>query len=219
MVDVDKDDRLATFLEQMGKKLGPGDGHRVDFEFLRDSGAKLGILVTRRDIKDFRVHDFNDSIKQMLKLSVKKDGKNTVVDLEGQIDETFSLEQELPDPEGPLDLYCAKINRINSIGVKKWILYLQGIMKKTEIRFFELSPAVVEQFNLISNFGANGTVMSLALPYECKSCQNLFCVVKLRSELVQTQGKLSTEKCPKCGNLTAEFDDIPEEYLHFLHLG
>ena len=154
----------------------------------------------------------------MLKLTVEMQAQHAVVTLEGQVDETCHLAEELPAPGPTLDLNCAKINRINSTGVKKWMLYLQGIMKKTQIRFLEISPAMVEQFNLISNFGANGEVVSILLPYECGKCSQGFSVVKTVPELKKAHGELGKEKCPKCGDLECEFDDLPEEYLQFLNI-
>jgi hypothetical protein len=157
-------------------------------------------------------------MKWMLNLSVEVKGKNTLVTLEGQIDETFSLEKELPEPGESLDLNCLKINRINSTGVKKWMQYLQSIMKKSKIKFLAVSPALIEQFNLISNFGANGEVVSIALPYGCTKCGSVFTVVKTVSELTKIHGQVGNEKCPHCGDLNSEFDDVPEEYLSFLEI-
>jgi hypothetical protein len=154
----------------------------------------------------------------MLKISVDVQGKFTTATLEGQIDETFSMATDLPSPGANLDIHCAKINRINSTGVKKWMLYIQGIMKWCEVRFFAISPAMVEQFNLISNFGGTGEVMSVLLPYECGQCGENFSTVRTVAELRLIHGQIHFDKCPKCANAKAEFDDIPEEYLQFLKI-
>lgn len=153
----------------------------------------------------------------MLNLTVEIQGTKTIVHLEGQVDETFSLEKEMPVLRETLELNCAKINRMNSTGVKKWMIFLNSISKQTKIRFVSVSPAMVEQFNLISNFGSNGEVVSVLLPYECVKCGNTFSIVKTVPELLKAKLQISPEKCPKCGDDHSEFDDLPEEYLQFLN--
>jgi hypothetical protein len=150
-------------------------------------------------------------------LDVKKiqGTSRTVVSLDGVVDESFNL-SELTDLQKNSDFFCMGVRRINSTGIKKWINYFNGLReKKYAFTFHQLSPGLVEQFNLISNFGCGGTVVSVTLPYTCKSCGTANPVIKEKSEVVGIDLEKVDWPCASCGQTALEFDDLADEYLNF----
>ncbi|MFZ9595852.1 MAG: hypothetical protein ACO3A2_07210 [Bdellovibrionia bacterium] len=146
----------------------------------------------------------------------EKKGDTLVVRLIGSIEENVVFEKEIGVPPQNMDLYCKEISRINSVGVKSWIKYFQSCQSKgTKLRFFECSPPIVEQLNLISNFSGNGLVESIFVPFNCRNCQAELLGLFRCEDIKKMKFKIPLLKCNKCGG-DAEFDDIPEEYFEFL---
>ena len=150
-------------------------------------------------------------------LKVEKHEGGALVVLSGNIDESDSLADKIGVPSaGSLRVSCKGVYRINSIGVKRWIeffslLHQQGVA----VRFEEISTALVEQFNCISNFSCGAQVVSVMVPFLCSSCACSLVAPMVVSNLKQIDFKLPAVPCPKCG-ATAEFDDIAEEYFMFV---
>lgn len=152
----------------------------------------------------------------MLNVVKEQTGSALIVRLVGSIEESASFEKLLGTPAPEMHIYCKEVSRINSVGVKGWIKYfLDAKEKGSRLKFFECSPAIVEQINLISNFTAGGQVESIYIPYSCQQCRaELLGLCKAEDAKRMISGVPSL-KCSKCGG-TAEFDDIPEEYFNFL---
>lgn len=153
----------------------------------------------------------------MLNIAKEKAGDAIVIRLTGSIEESVDFAKSV----GPIDGSEVHVNvkgvtRINSVGVKAWIQYFQGLSSKgLKLKFVECSTAIVEQINLISNFLSGGEILSIYVPFSCESCKTelvgLFKVDALR----QIGDNIPNLKCSKCGG-SAVFDDIPEEYFGFL---
>ncbi len=139
-----------------------------------------------------------------------------LVDLNGTIEENVHFEELIGTFEGALTVKCRGITRINSVGVKTWMRYFQGLKAQGKVfRFIECSHPVIEQLNMISNFACGGEVLSILMPFSCLKCQNEFVVSSKTADLKATNLQVPVVKCEKseCG---AQFDDDPEEYLYFL---
>ena len=152
-------------------------------------------------------------------LHVVKDqrGDTLVVKLTGSIEENVDFATLIgAPPVQKVDLLLKEIPRINSVGVKAWIRYFQGLAAKgIKIRLLECSTAIVEQINLISNFTCGGTVESIYVPYCCNSCGTELLGLFRAADLKKINLQIPDLKCSKCGGV-ASFDDIPEEYFGFL---
>ena len=150
-------------------------------------------------------------------LEVKKtqgDSKTEVI-LEGVVDESCDF-SGLTDLQKTVDFYCSGIRRINSTGIKKWMNFFNQLQeKKVSVNFHQLSPSLVEQFNLISNFGCGATVVSVTLPYTCKSCGVSSPIVKDKKEVTGINLEKVSWPCASCGQVALEFDDLADEYLNF----
>jgi hypothetical protein len=146
-------------------------------------------------------------------------GKVLVVRLAGSIEESFNFEQAIGFPASPTDevqVNCKGIVRINSVGVKAWIKYFQTLHSRgIKLKFVELSTAIVEQMNFISNFRCGGEVESIFVPFSCEKCHSELVGLFKTDVLKKLQCKIPPLRCSKCGG-QAVFDDVPEEYFGFL---
>ncbi len=140
-----------------------------------------------------------------------------LVKLTGSIEENVDFGTLIGQPTAQkIDLLLKEVPRINSVGVKAWIKYFQGIAAKgVKLNFKECSTAIVEQINLISNFTCGGTVESIYVPFCCGSCNTELLGLFRAGDLKKINFQIPDLKCSKCGG-AASFDDIPEEYFGFL---
>lgn len=156
----------------------------------------------------------------MLQIAKDQRGDTLLVKMTGTIEENVDFSSVVgPIEAAKADFLLKGVSRINSVGIKSWIKYFQGLAAKgTQLRFLECSTAIVEQINLISNFTCGGSVESIYVPYCCTSCNTELLGLFRTSDLKQIGNKVPDLKCSKCGG-TASFDDIPEEYFGFLARG
>lgn len=116
--------------------------------------------------------------------------------------------------EFTLDLYGIK--RINSVGIKKWIMFFEPFQKKNvKISLVRVAPAIVEQLVNISNFSCGAEIVSVVLPFHCKACSQSNFFVKTKSELTNVDLENTNWACQSCKKTELEFDDLPDEYLRF----
>lgn len=152
----------------------------------------------------------------MLNVIKEKKDDILIVRLAGSIDENTDFAQLLGEAPKELHVYCKEVPRINSTGVKAWIKYFQAqTTKGSKVKFFECSPALVQQINLIVNFIAGGEVVSIAIPYSCSQCHAELMGIKMVEELQKAEFEIPEQPCIKCGG-KADFDDIESEYFGFL---
>jgi anti-anti-sigma regulatory factor/DNA-directed RNA polymerase subunit RPC12/RpoP len=143
-------------------------------------------------------------------------GQALHVRLAGSIEESVNFDQLIGIPPAELVVNCKEVPRINSVGVKAWIKYFQGVQARgTKLKFVECSTAIVEQINLISNFSVGGAVESIYVPFSCTHCKSELVGLFKTEDLKRLNLQLPELKCSKCGG-KAVFDDIPEEYFGFL---
>ena len=152
----------------------------------------------------------------MVNIIKEQKGSLLTVRLTGSIEETVNFDQLIGETSAELEVNCKDVPRINSLGVNGWIKYFQTHQSKgTKLKFTECSTAIVEQFNLISNFSCGGAVESIFVPFSCVQCKSELVGLFKTADLKKIGFKLPNLKCTKCGS-PAEFDDVPEEYFGFL---
>ncbi len=155
----------------------------------------------------------------MLKARSGKKDKQFVVQLVGAVDDQADIANEIGNlPDGPYEMHvnCAQITRINSIGVKGWIKYFAGLAeKRVPLFFYDCSPCIVQQMNLVFNFGCGGKVISMQLPFTCDEGDHSFIMTFTVADIRRMNYEIPDQKCPK-GDGTASFDDLPKVYFKFL---
>jgi hypothetical protein len=140
------------------------------------------------------------------------------VKLTGDIDETADF-SSIPSPGtvAMMDLDLGSVRRINSTGTKAWIQNLTPHSRnKTEIRYFSVPSSMVEQFNQISNFACSGKVETLALPFLCGLCGHSGDLIRPVTDAFSCDWNEWKDSCPKCGQTSYRFDEIPEAFFDFL---
>lgn len=147
----------------------------------------------------------------------KKNPANTSqVSLIGVMDETVNLGRLLTGLSGEAHLSCREISRINSLGIKEWRKFFDGVRKSgVKLHFSELSPVIVEQINFISDFISQSEVVSVCLPFLCAKCEQVQLIVRAVEELRSSDLQNPSADCPKCGT-AMEFDELPGQYFAFL---
>lgn len=152
----------------------------------------------------------------MIKVAKEVNGNILTLRLSGSIEETVNLDEMVGTTPPEVRVDCKEVTRINSVGVKGWIKYFQGLQaKNVKLTFFQCSTAIVEQINLISNFVCGGTVESIYVPFACTNCKAELIALFRTTDLNPDAIQLPELKCTKCSN-KAVFDDIEEEYFAFL---
>jgi len=151
-----------------------------------------------------------------LEVSRVQKGTQLLVHLKGPIEGAIDFEKKLGLLTSELCVNTQAVPRVNSVGIKAWISYFQKVKEQgIKLRFVECSIAIVEQFNLVSNFACGGTIESIYVPFKCLLCEDETRVLFNVQDLNPNQSPESRSKCAACGGLTV-FDDAPEEYLGFL---
>lgn len=139
------------------------------------------------------------------------------VAIEGVFDETVDVDKLLEGHEfSSVCFDFKKLKRINSSGVRRWLLFLQNTKKKFPIIIKQAPPPVVEQMNLIAGFLDGVQVESIYLPYLCSRCGHEEQVLVKANAFDQLKEEIPVVSCPNCNTPNMEFDYLEEEYLHFL---
>lgn len=137
--------------------------------------------------------------------------------LTGQINEFADFTDLLAAPEATIILDLSGIQRINSYGIKKWILLLNQLAGKTVI--LQNCPiCFVEQISLVPGMLGHGVVNNFFLPYWCPQCEKE-CAVAVSYDETRKTGFLDTLegslKCEACEQNLTFYDDI-EIFFDFL---
>ena len=118
--------------------------------------------------------------------------------------------------EGPLVINCSGITRINSVGIRRWLIYFNNANEpRNNVKLEEVSLALVEQLNMFQNFMGQAEITSVMAPYLCNNCKNKYqekvCIFKLDVSKIAKSPSI----CPKCSG-QGKFDDDPDLYFRFL---
>jgi len=147
------------------------------------------------------------------------DGDVTCLRLMGTIDEQFDapgLAQTIACRYLILDL--GGVDRISSFGIRQWIDFVQHIAPRLAgVYYVECSPKVVDQFNMVANFGGAGYIVSFYAPYRCESCdQEKRHLFRTDEETpVWRAGQAPPTNCQTCAN-KEDFDENPAMYFNYV---
>ncbi|WP_186647304.1 hypothetical protein [Fluviispira vulneris] len=146
----------------------------------------------------------------------QEDGK--MITLMGLINEdsemTFKdLFLELKDVK-KVGFNFSQVKSINSLGVRAWVSFLRSIEEGRNLIFYECTPDVIMQINMIPSFLGKASVASFFVNYICEVCN------KEEKKLIETSSLPpktipNAPKCEsdECGMQTEELED---EYFVFL---
>lgn len=156
------------------------------------------------------------SAQPKLQIERRSDGAVTCLRLAGAIDEQFDgggLAATVPP--GFLLLDLGGIERISSFGIRQWMEFINACATRVQGVFYaECAPKMVDQFNMVANFGGSGYIVSFFAPYRCEGCDSE------RRRLLRTDeetpvwraGQAPSFSCPTCGR-PEDFDEDPAAYF------
>lgn len=139
-----------------------------------------------------------------------------VVRLRGSLNETLDSEKLVEDLSGTVIFDLGGVGSVTSFGVRQWLSGLRRL-QVDYYAFVRCRPCVVAQFNMVSNFGGLGELVSLYAPYVCAECDQVDeHLIDLRTSYAEvTRGDLPELKCSHCGK-PSELDDIPDYFFSFV---
>jgi ABC-type transporter Mla MlaB component len=109
---------------------------------------------------------------------------------------------------------CERVDRMNSIGVGRWVQFLEQIGRGRSLAFEHCPPSFVDYANILPNFFCSGEVRSIFAPFTCGGRCGRAALVLLETKGLTSAG-LAPQLCGKCeGQLSVDVD--AEDYLGFL---
>jgi hypothetical protein len=150
-----------------------------------------------------------------LKVSVDDaDPQRLRVQLSGAIDEQTDIAAVLGALRAPVVVLNLRgIERINSVGVHRWIPAMRALAEGRRVVVEEVSYAVATQANYVANLLTPAVVTSCLAPYYCPSCDQPATVVVTSSEVAGAAGP-PERRCDRCHD-RMEFDEL-DDYFTFL---
>jgi hypothetical protein len=143
----------------------------------------------------------------------------TALRLDGVIDEHNGLDA-LTGALGParavLLIDLIGVRRINSVGVRDWVVWLRGLRQiYPTIVLFDCPPAIMNEVNLVRNFAEGAVITTFRAPYYCDRCgQESVQTLDALEMLASGIRKAPAFPCdkPACANA---LDDAEETYFAF----
>ncbi|MDY0001980.1 MAG: STAS domain-containing protein [Polyangia bacterium] len=136
----------------------------------------------------------------------------------GTIDEDFHGKSIAEGVKGTLIVDLAEVKRISSFGIREWVDFIKAVEQNTHsIYFIECSPKIIDQFNMVANFGGRGKILSFYAPYRCDYCDDdrrRLVQVDESQELIKNMS-LPDVPCDSCGN-PEYFDEDPTSFFTYL---
>jgi len=105
------------------------------------------------------------------------------------------------------------VRQISSVGVKKWVYFVERLPAQTWVRYVRCSPPFVQQAAMIRNFLGRGVVESVLVPYSCADCGvEREVLVEVKDGAIPL---IDDELDCTCGGVM-EVDVMPQVFFSFL---
>lgn len=162
-----------------------------------------------------------------IRIEMETEGNSVLIRPVGVIDEdvNFSVVLDTLSKLQPLvkvlQLDMSAVARMNSCGVREWILMMERIPAAIALEFVNVNELFVEQANMIPGmFGRKGSVkvLNFQAPYHCGKCDS-DSVLLVEPKDVKFEGEhpvAPSFHCKGCGG-NLDFDWIEEEYFGFIN--
>ena len=144
----------------------------------------------------------------------KKDSSTTVYlrgDLVNDVKASFESLEALFETRD-LIFDCEGLGKINSIGVRHWLMFLDRISKAHDFRFRNCREGFMDTAVMIPGFTRNRPIESFYTSIGCSGCSNE------KSILVKVKKKKAIRPeavtCEKCGNLMETADNFDDHFVN-----
>ncbi len=158
-------------------------------------------------------------------VDLKKENNKATILMEGGIDEDSIFPKiDLSGVEREVVVDLAKVEHINSIGIRSWLNWFKPMATKYKFVLINCPRVVVMQMNMVDGFlPVNSRVESFFVPYYCETCdlesEVLFRVGK---EVTLQNGAVKIDYSPqgtcKTPDCAIEIDANEAKYFRFLAL-
>jgi len=109
---------------------------------------------------------------------------------------------------GKVTIDLSGLRRINSAGVRMWMLFVRAVPPSVELTLEKCSVPFVNQMNLVRDFVGGARVTSVYVPYLCTKCSKSPVRLASLGEAMPEAGKCD------CGG-ALEMDADEQHYLAF----
>jgi len=100
-----------------------------------------------------------------LQFNAQNEGYKTIVNLSGQIDESFPAELLAIKFNQEVVINLDQIKMINSLGIREWIKFI-GVLATSKVEFIKCPKIFIDQVNMVQGFiTPNCKVKSFYVPY------------------------------------------------------
>ncbi|MCM2323822.1 MAG: hypothetical protein NDJ90_11235 [Oligoflexia bacterium] len=161
---------------------------------------------------------------QKLRIEMEREAAEAVIRPVGIIDEDMNssvITQAITasPPVQQLTLDLGHVSRMNSCGVREWILLMERLSTHPSCKIVNANELFVEQANMIPGiFGKKGVkVLSFQAPYRCGACARDIVKVLTPEQVPVVDGQPHAPQytCEKCSK-PLEFDWAEDEYFAFV---
>jgi hypothetical protein len=154
------------------------------------------------------------SVRTRAAPQVARSGDAALVAVTGMVDELFPGFGDLSDARvAVIDL--GGITFMTSFGVRQWLRSMAAIPSTvTHLYLLRCPTIIVDQLNMILNFGGRAKILSLAAPFVCTKCSasSKEIVDVLAEGAMIRQGQLAPRVCKRCGSPMV-LDELVESYF------
>jgi hypothetical protein len=135
--------------------------------------------------------------------------------LSGSIDENADLDAVFaPLTALPTVMNLRDVERVNSIGVHRWIPHITAVSKRAPLEVEEISYALVQNANVVANLFGTATLRSCMAPYFCAKCNDNLAIVITSEEVIASVFHPPSKWCPRCDS-EMEFDELDGYFALF----
>lgn len=145
-----------------------------------------------------------------MKFRLVTKGDCTHIELSGHIDE--DVKHALRDIEAavktPLAVFdCEGIGKINSIGIKDWILAFDRLDKRFASTYVRCTTAFIDMATMVPSFTKLRPILSFATAFLCDTCQReKSAMIEVANGVVASLPEAPA--CDKCGAAMLQDDDL-----------
>jgi hypothetical protein len=136
------------------------------------------------------------------------------VSLAGSIDENADLESVFSRFTGETTLNLRGVERVNSMGVHRWVPLVTAYTAGHRLVIEEISYALVQNANFVANLFGSAIVRSCVAPYFCSGCKENCSVTVTAEEVVSHGFEPPAKRCVRC-NSALEFDELDGYFAFF----
>ncbi len=184
---------------------------QTHLEFCDDVSTYFDFLFKKQDSNSLKPKTIPDKAKFSINL---KDG---IYYLDGILNEQSDLGSLADSNDDPLIFDFSNLQRMNSYGIKKWIVSVKGLSGK-KITYQNCPSFFIDQLNIVHELRAGAEIKSFALPLYCATCkaEKPAMIEVEKAKDPEFQEKIDAlYKCPLCDD-KLEFDDDVDSFFDFL---